>query len=86
MLNELIEKNPGGFYSTFSNELGQIYFIWVEDKDDVPTLVHEIYHMINSIFEDREVHHGLQNQETFAYYLSYWTKKFINSSKKKKKK
>jgi len=84
VLMEVIQRDPAGFHSVFHTDCGDLYFIWIYNHKDFSVMTHEIHHMICSIFEDRDVPVGINNQEAFAYYMSFWISKFIEIGKKRK--
>lgn len=51
------------------------YLIYLEDKDNFYTLLHETVHLVNHILRDRNAHYDWYKDEVFAYYQTYWVKK-----------
>jgi hypothetical protein len=54
---------------------GTVYFVYIKKKDGLFTLIHEISHLVISIFQDRGVEVGEDNTEPFAYYQEFWFRK-----------
>lgn len=51
------------------------YVIYLEDKRNFYTLLHESTHLVNHILRDRNAYYDWHNDETFAYYQTYWFKR-----------
>lgn len=45
--------------------------LWYDGKNNA-NLVHELTHLVFSIFEDRNIPTRRENDEIFAYHLAYW--------------
>jgi hypothetical protein len=45
--------------------------IWLKNPS-IPQLTHELVHMCNSVFIERDIAHSLRDDEAFCYYLEYW--------------
>ena len=61
------------------------YILWVKHLDDTQTLVHETLHLIYKILDDRGIVLGNNNNETVAYYLSFWFQKLYTLMLKEEK-
>lgn len=53
----------------------QHYWIYLRDRRNFYTLSHEIIHMVKAIFRDRGIPFCAENDETLAYYHTYWLRK-----------
>lgn len=54
------------------------YIIWVKHLNDTQTLVHETLHLVYKILDDRGILLDNDNNETVAYYLSFWFQKLYS--------
>lgn len=61
----------------FSHNAKDYFVIWYRHPDDLSTLVHELYHLCTMIFNYKGVPITVENDETMAYYMGYWIKKFL---------
>jgi len=57
------------------------HVIWMP-KLDLGTLVHELGHMVMSIFETIGVIYGYNDQEVFTFYQEYWFNEITQTIKK----
>ena len=64
-------RHSGGVW-TIEDKDERLYVIWVRDKKDFSTMVHEVYHLVLNIFEDRGIGIDGDNQEPSAYYVEKW--------------
>ena len=55
----------------------QLIFIWVRDKKDIATLVHECLHATHMILHARGVKPCFVNDETTAYLLDFIVRKAL---------
>lgn len=67
-----------------TGEIFREYLIYLEDKDDFYTLLHESVHLVNHILRDRNAFYNWDKDELFAYYQTYWFKKIWRLVNKKK--
>lgn len=83
-------KTTSGGVSIIDKEKdGQVwkeYLVHVEDKGDFYTLSHEVVHLVRWIFTDRGILFDNTNDETIAYYHTYWLKKLWRAMSKPTKK
>lgn len=49
--------------------------IWIGDLSNFYTLSHELVHLTKSVFEARKIPFTCRNDETIAYYHTYWFRK-----------
>jgi hypothetical protein len=62
-----------------------VFVVWVKDKKDEGTLIHELTHLAIEILNDRGVKLSeRENGEVLAYYLEYWWKIFKGKKEKEK--
>lgn len=54
-------------------------FVVVLLSDDVPTLAHELLHLVRMIFDDRGVPFNSDNDEMIAYYLEFYYRYILNA-------
>jgi hypothetical protein len=53
------------------------YIVWCRELKDVPTLIHELYHLCVKIFDAKGIPLTAENDEAMAYYLSFWVGKIL---------
>jgi hypothetical protein len=53
------------------------YIVWCREVKDVPTLIHELYHLCVKIFDIKGIPLTAENDEAMAYYLSFWVGKIL---------
>ena len=46
--------------------------IWIADVSNFYTLSHELIHMVKNVFEKNKIPFAPDNDETIAYYHTYW--------------
>lgn len=51
------------------------YLINLENKKDFYSLMHECIHLVKAVFTDRGIPFTSENDESIAYYHSYWFKR-----------
>jgi len=56
--------------------------IWVKDKTDFYSMVHETLHLVKQIFGMKNIPFNSDNDELIAYYQGYWVRKFWNKMSK----
>jgi hypothetical protein len=55
------------------------FFVWLPLEITTGTLVHECFHLCDMILDSRGVlTYPNDNNEHFAYYIDYWTRKIVN--------
>lgn len=62
------------------------YLIHLDDRNAFYDLIHETVHLVKRIFIDRNIPFNETNDETIAYYQTYWFKRIwrlINTRDKK---
>lgn len=59
-----------------NNPLGLV--IWIKNKTDYHSMVHETLHLVRRIFEIKGIPFDSDNDEIIAYYQNYWVRKFWN--------
>ena len=52
-----------------------VYHIHIDNPQNFYLLMHECVHIVNRIFEDRDIYYDKAEDELFAYYLTFWFKK-----------
>lgn len=71
--DDFIGRNGFSMVLTDDKDGSKSHLIWLKDTD-IPTMAHEIAHLVNHVF--REV--GVSNEdEVFAYYLEYWMRRIM---------
>jgi len=58
------------------------FVIWIKDKIDYNSMVHETLHLVKRIFQIKGVPFNSDNDEIIAYYQNYWVRKFWNKMSK----
>lgn len=67
------DDNYNGFHIDITGGKGSI--VWLENKKDFYTLMHESVHLVRTIFEQLGITTDLSvEDEMFAYYQIYWFK------------
>jgi len=59
------------------------YIIFIENKKNFYTLLHETAHLVKHIFLDRGIPFDGTNDEAIAFYQTFWFKKLWRSMNKK---
>ena len=74
----------GGFQGvtlcTISNNIKYHYVIIMKNKDkyeDIDTIAHEIFHLVNNILHSKTIRYNQKNEETYAYLTGYLNKEFF---------
>ena len=75
IVDEDIDLTPGDWGLLHSTDAH--YILWCRNTKDVPTLVHELYHLCVAIFDTKGVPVNVDNDEAMAYYLAYWLSKLL---------
>ena len=57
-------------------------FVWVEERDDYFSIVHETIHLARIVFQVMNIPFNSDNEEIIAYYQNYWVRKFWNKMSK----
>jgi len=50
-----------------------LFYVFVKDRKDIATLVHELYHFVCRVLEFI----GIEDEEMGARYIEYWYKKVM---------
>lgn len=58
------------------------YNVWVKDKTDYHSMVHETLHLVVKIFDKKGIPFNAENHELIAYYQGYWVRKFWHTMSK----
>ena len=69
-----IDGNALGLYDDFHDIKGDwIRVLWVKNRNDLPTLVHEVTHLVLNIFTQRYIRiYDTSHNEHFTYYIEHW--------------
>ena len=51
------------------------YVIWLSEKKDFYSLLHEVLHTVFKILSDRGIKYDPENHEPYCYYVNFWFKK-----------
>ena len=80
--------NSGGRASHFTNNKSgkEVIWIWVKNKSDMQSLVHEIFHGVFFTLEDRGIRLDYSSNEVFAYNIGMLMREILDYHKKKKRK
>lgn len=70
------QDNPGKVQGT-------IFLVWVQDKKDFYTLLHEVSHLVQAIFDVKGIEISWNNGEPFSYYQEFWFKTLWRLTNKK---
>lgn len=62
-----------------------VYVMKLSNKNDFYGLVHESLHLVKSIFRDRQIPFTPENDETIAYYQSWWVRKLWHEMHKRER-
>lgn len=65
-------EDSQGFLEVYSDP--NVFVVWVKNKKDQETLVHELVHLAIEILDSRGVIINVEGSETLAYYVGYWFK------------
>ena len=68
----------GGIWKVTSDKGEEHLLIWVEKRDDIDSLQHEVNHLVMQIFKDRDVDFDYDHQEAFCYYSQFWFTRLRN--------
>ena len=63
---------------TNDNGVELAYHVWIKDKTDYHSMVHETVHLVEYILKKKNIPFSSENQELIAYYQNYWVRKFWN--------
>ena len=78
-----VEKNDqAAFFKCTTKEFREVYVIWVRRSRDIPTVAHEVTHLVYEVFKSRGIPYSFQNQESFAYYVSFWMEQIVGIKRK----
>lgn len=61
------------------------YIVWIGSREDFYCLMHECFHLVKKIFEDRDIPFTAENDEVIAYYYSYLFKKLWRTCHRNRK-
>lgn len=82
--------DDGGFTCVIdyveNGENRKIFLVWVEDADDIFTIMHESLHLVVRIFEYTGAAFSGDNEETIARYQEFWARKFTEAPMRPKRK
>ena len=59
------------------------YLVWIRGKKDFYSLMHETLHLVQHILTDRNIPFNAENDETIAYYHTFWFRKLWRVINKK---
>ena len=76
-----VEKTDVAAFFTCNTNSKTIYVIWVRRSRDIPTIAHEVVHLVYEVFKDRGIPSMYANQESFAYYTSFWMEEILKRVK-----
>lgn len=70
----------------FTPDLEGFPLLWIregirDESEFISTLSHEIVHLVMTLLRDRGVPISLENQETFAYLVGFYTKECLKQLK-----
>lgn len=68
---------------TKDDKIFRKYRVFLENKKDFYTLIHETVHLVEKIFTDRGIAFTKENGELIAYYQTYWFKEIWRKINKK---
>lgn len=86
------DKNTKSFFKQYNinldflilekDVLGRTYFdndkiVVVLNNNNLPALVHEIFHVVEYVFAYVGIIHSLESSEAWAYYIQYLTRKIL---------
>lgn len=72
---EISETQSGKtVWDTFN---GLEFFVWIKNKNDLPTIAHEMLHVANAILISRGIRVDPDNDEIQAYLVEYLISKVI---------
>lgn len=78
-----VESNDAAaFFKCTTKDQRNVFVIWIKKSRDIPTIAHEITHLVFEVFKERGIPNSYQNQESFAYYHAYWMEQIITSERK----
>lgn len=55
--------------------IGKCYIVWLRNRYDFYTLVHEVAHLVIEVFADKNIEVNNETTEVFAWYQEFWIKK-----------
>lgn len=58
------------------DEVEIAYSVWIKNKTDCYSMVHETIHLVKNIFDKKGILFNSENHELIAYYQGYWVRKF----------
>lgn len=64
-------------WATYPEPVNFCYHIWVDNKANLPTLVHELYHLASTIRDSINI-----DEEATAYYIWYVFRMYFESYQK----
>lgn len=66
-----------------SNIIGTALFLWVKDRKDFYTLLHEVSHLCVKVFDLSNMEINPHTTEAFAFYHEFWFRKLWRLMNKK---
>ena len=63
-----------------TTKVGYYYVVVMKDKDkynEIDTITHEIFHLVNSILQNRDIKYNKKNEEPYAYLIGHLNKEFF---------
>ena len=70
-LRPIIEGKDSYKNKGITIKLKERYIIWVENPDDISSMVHESFHVVCKVLDERGIHLNSSTEEIYAYTLGY---------------
>ena len=78
----VVEKDEdAAFFTCTTRDNRHVYIIWSKKSRNIPTVTHEIIHLIHEVFNNRGIPTTYKNQEAMAYYMDFWIKQILKRNK-----
>jgi len=75
-----------GVYIWIGNKKTSCRIIWIEKKDNLPTIAHECVHAAQHLLNERGIEVDWDNKEVIAYLTEFYFKEFLEKMKEPIKK
>lgn len=63
-----------GLACRLTEKNGATSYLLYMKKPRLETLIHELVHIVNMIFQEKEVFYDYKEHEVFSYYLEFWVR------------
>lgn len=68
----------GAFIQYTDNEGVLIKVLWVRNLKDIPTLAHEILHLVFNVLTEKGLEYNLGSEESYTYLMGFIMDQILN--------